>query len=158
MFPIPLKVSQIPRITAMVNNQIFPLPVLVREKLLLLGSAIEVTDSLTRFNHTEQASKTAALFAQIVMSRVFNLEGLLSIHLPIVDDRHKAANVLQIPLVHQVSQPESDFSIRYIPDRRSSQGVWKCRCSEHDLVNSLAQPQLHAAQERDVLQQHIHRS
>lgn len=122
IFPIPLRFSHIPRpiINAKIHGAFIP-PFGYLLSLLLLGGAdvslfikpgrrsavvpVEEENRMgpgTRKIHPRHAKSTEARFADMVMRRVRNRDGALSIHLPTKEDRHNAAKVVHKPLDDQL--------------------------------------------------------
>lgn len=123
IFPIPLRFSHIPRtiINAKIHGAFIP-PFGYLLSLLLLGGAdvslfikpgrrsavIVPVDEENRMGpgtrkiHPRHAKSTEARFADMVMRRVRNRDGALSIHLPTTEDRHSAAKVVHKPLDDQL--------------------------------------------------------
>lgn len=113
MFPIPLKFSHMPRpITTAKIHALIPLfgfsSLLGADLSLFINpgrrSAVVVPVGENcmgpgmRKIHPRHAKSTEARFADIVMRRVRNRDGALSIDLPTKEDRHSAAKVVHKPL------------------------------------------------------------
>lgn len=130
IFPIPLRFSHMPRpITRAKIHGAF-IPPIGSLLLLLLSLGGEDSSLLikpgrrsavivpveenrmgpgTRKIHPRHAKSTEARFADMVMRRVRNRDGALSIHLPTKEDRHRAAKVVHKPLDVQIVSPLSHF-------------------------------------------------
>lgn len=125
MFPIPLRFSHMPRpITrAKIHGAVIPpfrslliLSLLVwpsgadfslfikpgRRSAVMVPVEENRMGPGTRKIHPMHAKSTEARFADMVMRRVRNRDGDLSIHLPTNEDRHSAAKVVHNPLDAQI--------------------------------------------------------
>ncbi len=125
IFPIPLRFSHMPRPITRAKIHGASIPPFGSLLLLLLSSLGGADFSLfikpgsrrsavivpveenrmgpgTRKIHPKHAKSTEARFADMVMRRVRNRDGALSIHLPTKEDRQSAAKVVHKPLDIQI--------------------------------------------------------